>query len=210
MRLHILSDLHQEFGERDVPSVDCDAVVFAGDVGTKMHGLEWIQRRFPEIPVLYICGNHEFYGEKLPSLTEKLRAATEGTNIHFLENTSVRLGDLHFFGATLWTDLALLDDWQTGATEAKAVMNDYKRIRHSGYGYRRLSPWDTRAVHLATVRALREFLTTHDPKRSGSFSPPTIPNAPLSSPTTPPRFSRCLNTVAPRQLAAPTPRTSMR
>ncbi len=45
-------------------------------------------------------------------------------------------------------------------------MNDYKRIRHSGYGYRRLSPWDTRAVHLASVRALREFLTTHDPKRS--------------------------------------------
>ena len=166
MRLHILSDLHQEFGERDVPSVDCDAVVLAGDVGTKMHGLEWIQRRFPEIPVLYICGNHEFYGEKLPSLTEKLRAATEGTNIHFLENPSVTIGDTHFFGATLWTDLALLDDWRSGATEAKAVMNDYKRIRHSGYGYRRLSPWDTRAVHLASVRALREFLTTHDPKRS--------------------------------------------
>ncbi|WP_309706969.1 hypothetical protein [Armatimonas sp.] len=56
MRLHILSDLHQEFGERDVPRMDCDAVVLAGDVGTKMRGLEWIQRRFPEIPVLYICG----------------------------------------------------------------------------------------------------------------------------------------------------------
>lgn len=166
MRLHVLSDLHQEFGEIDVPTVPCDAVVLAGDIGTRLRGLHWIQRRFPATPVLYLCGNHEFYGEKYPSLIEKLRETTQGTPIHFLENTEVTLGGFHFFGATLWTDLELYGDWKTAATEAKRVMNDYQRARHSGYNYRRLSPWDTRAIHQATVRALRAFLSTHDPQKS--------------------------------------------
>ena len=42
MRLHVLSDLHQEFGEIDVPTVPCDAVVLAGDISTKLRGLHWI------------------------------------------------------------------------------------------------------------------------------------------------------------------------
>ena len=85
MRIHVLSDLHQEFGEVDVPSVNCDCVVLAGDVSIKGHGLKWIRRRFPDVPVIYICGNHEYYGGKLPRLTERLREAAEGTNVHFAE-----------------------------------------------------------------------------------------------------------------------------
>jgi len=33
MRLHVLADLHLEFGPIDIPDTDADAVVFAGDVG---------------------------------------------------------------------------------------------------------------------------------------------------------------------------------
>ena len=96
MRIHVLSDLHQEFGEFDVPSVECDCVVLAGDVSTKQQGLKWIVRRFPEVPVIYICGNHEFYGDKLPQLTERLRAATRGTNVHFLETNRLKLAASNF------------------------------------------------------------------------------------------------------------------
>lgn len=59
MRIHVVSDLHQEFGEIDIPAVDCDCVVMAGDVATKHAGLQWLRRRFPEVPVIYVCGNHE-------------------------------------------------------------------------------------------------------------------------------------------------------
>jgi hypothetical protein len=157
MRIHVLSDLHQEFGEIDVPNLDCDCVVLAGDVSTKEHGLEWIRRRFHSVPVIYICGNHEFYGEKLPRLSEKLREKARGSNVYFLENDSVAINGIHFYGCTLWTDMALIGSWQEGTVEAGGQMNDYKRIRNSNRGFKRLTPTDTRMVHLASLRKMEEF-----------------------------------------------------
>lgn len=166
MRIHLFSDLHREFGEADVATVDCDCVVAAGDIGTKLHGLEWLRRRFSEVPVIYVCGNHEFYGDQLPRVTEQLREQARDTNVHFLENESVTINGVHFFGCTLWTDLALHGDWIVGAAEANDSMNDYRRIRNSLRGYRRLSAGDTRALHLGSMAALRDFFASHDPKRS--------------------------------------------
>jgi predicted phosphodiesterase len=166
MRLHIISDLHQEFGEIDVPTVDCDCVILAGDVSTKTHGLEWIRRRFPEVPVIYICGNHEFYGDKLPRVTERLRQEAAGTNVHFLENEGVTINGVHLFGCTLWTDLALHGDWLEGAIEANSQMSDYKRVRNSAQHYRRLTARDTRRLHLESVEALKQFFASHEASRS--------------------------------------------
>ena len=166
MRLHVISDLHQEFGEVDVPEVDCDCVVIAGDVSTKCHGLEWILRRFIDVPVIYVCGNHEFYGDKLPRLTERLREEARGTNVHFLENDSVTVGGVHFFGCTLWTDMALHGDWTVGAAEANSIMSDYKRVRNSARGYKRLSARDTRLLHIGSLDALRQFFASHEPRHS--------------------------------------------
>lgn len=166
MRLHVISDLHQEFGEVDVPRVACDCVVIAGDVATKHHGLEWVLRKFSDIPVIYICGNHEYYGAKLPRLTQLLRERARGTNVHFLENESVTIAGVHFFGCTLWTDMALHGDWIAGAAEADTGMNDYKRIRNSARGYKRLSAGDTRLLHFASLDALRQFFAAHEPRHS--------------------------------------------
>lgn len=166
MRLHILSDLHQEFGEIDVTKVDCDCVILAGDISTRYNGLRWIQKKFPDVPVIYLCGNHEFYGDKLPKLTENLKEQCRGTNIHFLEDDAVTLGSFHFFGCTLWTDMALMGDWKIGAEEARLTMNDYKRVRNSALAYKRLSPQHTREIHLKSLARMREFLASHDPRRS--------------------------------------------
>jgi Icc-related predicted phosphoesterase len=166
MRVRILSDLHQEFGEVDVPDVACDLVILAGDVSTKLNGLKWIQRRFAGLPVIYLCGNHEYYGDKLPSITDKLRVECEGTNIHFLENDAVEIGGYWFFGCTLWTDMALHGDWQAGAGEAGSIMNDYKRVRNSANGYRQLTPQDTRALHLRSLEAMRTVMGEHDARRT--------------------------------------------
>lgn len=166
MRIHIVSDLHQEFGEMPLPKVDCDCVVLAGDVATKTNGLKWILREITDVPVIYICGNHEFYSENYPSLLDKLREQARGTNVHFLENESVVISGIRFFGCTLWTDMALIDEWNAGAAAAAGVMNDYKRVRNSARGYRRLSPRDTRMAHLASTQALRGFLGAGDPRSS--------------------------------------------
>jgi hypothetical protein len=166
MRLHVISDLHQEFGEIDVPDVDCDVVVLAGDASVKTEGFKWIAKRFKDKPVIYICGNHEFYREKLPSLTMKLRLAAKGTNIHFLENDHVEIDGVTFFGTTLWTDLALLGDWQAGAVAVGYKMNDYRRIRNSAKFHAKLIPLDTRGIHLSSMDRMREFFAEHDPKSS--------------------------------------------
>jgi len=61
LKIHILCDLHVEFGDFVPPVVDADIVVLAGDVHVKNRGLQWIFDQKFEIPVLYVLGNHEFY-----------------------------------------------------------------------------------------------------------------------------------------------------
>ena len=164
MRIHVLSDLHLEFGPIDLPKVDVGLVILAGDVHVKLNGIQWIRENIPETPVIYLAGNHEYYGEKLPRLLDKIRERVKGTNIHLLENESIELGGFRFFGATLWTDMNLFGDPHVGCLEA-LKMNDYKRIRKTP-SYRKLKPADTRALHYETVRHIEKFLKSGDPRRS--------------------------------------------
>jgi predicted phosphodiesterase len=61
MKLHILSDLHTEFADFAPSATGADIVILAGDIGVGFGGVEWAARRFPETPVIYVPGNHEFY-----------------------------------------------------------------------------------------------------------------------------------------------------
>jgi predicted phosphodiesterase len=57
MRIHLLSDLHNEFETYQPSTVDADIVVLAGDIDVKARGVEWAKRMFKH-PVLYVLGNH--------------------------------------------------------------------------------------------------------------------------------------------------------
>src|SRR5687767_2988927 len=110
MRIHILSDLHLEFASFQPSNVDADVVVLAGDIHTGKNGIKWIFKAFPNHPVIYILGNHEFYGQKIPKLTSEIKEAARGTNVHVLENDRFEIGDFVFLGATLWSDFQLNGD----------------------------------------------------------------------------------------------------
>lgn len=166
MRIQILSDLHREFGPTEIPRLDAGLIILAGDIATKQNALPWIRDFSGDTPTAYVCGNHEFYGDKLPRVTERLVEMTAGTNIHILEDSFFTFGNWNVYGCTLWTDMALIDDWQTGAAWASGAMNDYKRVRNSARGYKRLSPRDTRQIHLLSIQRMQEFFESHDPSRT--------------------------------------------
>ena len=119
MRIHLLSDLHLEFAPFDLPAVDADVVVLAGDVHTGRNGLKWIRSAIPETPVIYVLGNHEFYGQTLPKLTDELQVEAEGANVHVLENDRIEIAGVTFLGATLWTDFAVNGDPVIGGLVAE-------------------------------------------------------------------------------------------
>jgi len=166
MRIRILSDLHREFGPTPIPILDADLIILAGDIDTKLNGIPWIKEFCGSTPTAIVCGNHEFYGDKLPSVRNKLAEAFRDTNVHVLEDNHFAIGEWHIYGCSLWTDLALHGNWRDGEITANQVMNDYKKIRNSSQGYRRLQAKDTRNIHLMSVARMEKFFEEHDPGKT--------------------------------------------
>jgi predicted phosphodiesterase len=159
MLLWILSDLHLEFTLGwELPSGDTrprfDVLVVAGDLIPRMErGVVWLLARVTDRPIIYVPGNHEFYGCDIDRTVEKARQAAAGTNVRILQNDSVEIDGVLFVGGTFWTDFALLGNPDHAMQIAGYGMNDYYRIRKRRYEMR-LRPTDTLARHLET----REFI----------------------------------------------------
>ena len=91
VRIRYLSDLHMEFTSyvpSRLPSVDEDVVVLAGDIGIGMDGIDWAREAFPDVPVIYVPGNHEYYRQEMKSLRSAY-AADHG-NVVVLDGLSGR------------------------------------------------------------------------------------------------------------------------
>ena len=126
MRIHFLSDIHLEFGPCELPAVDADILVAAGDIHTGTEGIEWLAQA--KCPVIYIAGNHEYYGGDIINTLNALRTQSKTFDINFLENDSISFSDTRFLGATLWTDFNGSDD---KIMEFAAYnMNDFHCIGH--------------------------------------------------------------------------------
>ena len=155
MRVHILSDLHLEFAPFQPINVGADVVLLAGDVHTGRNGIKWILKTFPDRPVIYVLGNHEFYGQKIPKLISEIKEVAQGTNVHVLENDSVEIENVVFFGATLWTDFRLNGDPILAEVAAQTGMTDFRRIRVTP-SYRCFRPSDARRIHARSLEWLAE------------------------------------------------------
>jgi predicted phosphohydrolase len=150
-----MSDVHVEFEDFDPPPAAADAVVLAGDIHVRDRGLDWALEKFPDSPVLYILGNHEYYGEAMPAHLEKMKQRAAGTNVSVLENESLSIGDVTFLCCTLWTDFTLYGDALRDSAIADQVMSDYRLIRVSP-AYRQLCSSDTAALHRRSKSWLAE------------------------------------------------------
>jgi 3',5'-cyclic AMP phosphodiesterase CpdA len=132
MKLNILSDLHLAQGELPLPANNADVVILAGDIARPAEAIAWASRLGK--PVLYVAGNHEFYGGSLEGRTAQLRQSAEGTAVRVLDETMELIGDVRFLGCTLWTDFLLFGEGeqrQLAIDEAMRCMRDFSRIRLS-------------------------------------------------------------------------------
>ena len=71
MKLHVLSDLHLGFAPFERPRTEADVVVLAGDIARPREAVTWAMEF--DRPVLYVAGNHEFYGGSIEGTLAELR-----------------------------------------------------------------------------------------------------------------------------------------
>ncbi|KUL93911.1 hypothetical protein DK26_19360 [Bosea sp. WAO] len=135
MRLLVLSDIHLEFGPFEIPSdiEDFDVAVFAGDIGRPIaDAIAWIDRQrhgpLKGRPVVFVPGNHEFYGAELAESLSTGEILAQRAGIHMLAPGMVIAGGTRFIGCTLWTDYALLGDAKEARRAALLRMNDHRQI----------------------------------------------------------------------------------
>lgn len=139
MRIQLASDLHLEHLRRNFPGErliahahGAEVLVLAGDIANGLEAVSFFDH-WP-VPVLYLAGNHEFYGHEMPKLREALRKECAGTSVRFMDDDVVDFGGVRFLGATLWTDYRLrLNRTQRQLMEhAGTRLSDHFHIRTSG------------------------------------------------------------------------------
>lgn len=155
MKLHILNDLHVEFEDFAPPATNADIVILAGDIGVGLEGLRWAGERFPERPVIYVPGNHEFYRHDI-SLIDKLKLEAPD-NIHVLDDDQVVIGGVRFLGCILWTDFGLFGEANKlfAMLQARTQMTDFSIIQNKG---QRFTPEDAVKLHEASRNWLAAIL----------------------------------------------------
>lgn len=131
MQFELVSDLHLET-DRELkvfPQLGSKVLVVAGDlhVGAANVYRELVRYAALYEHVVYVPGNHEYYGTTLSDFNTSLRMLlVNNSNIHFLNNQYVDIEGVRFIGSTLWTNfrynpLAMM--------AAKAMIKDFTLIR---------------------------------------------------------------------------------
>lgn len=194
MKIALYSDFHLEHSSWEPPALEVDVVILAGDAAAHTHGLAWAARVFcretASPAVLYVAGNHEYYGAHLGLLNELRQPKWEQAGVRFMEKRVIAIDGVRFLGCTLWSafDLHGSDKVETYMGVAKRSINDYWLIK--ARGGTRLEPRDTLELHRKAVRWLdtelakpfegKTVIITHfaphrrcvEPKYEGSdFSP---------------------------------------
>jgi len=135
MKLALYSDLHIEFKPIMLSPGDAEVVAVVGDVlpiraGNAVH---WLAEQIPDRPVLFVPGNHDYYGGNVVDAHAAWRKAAKGTQVSVLINDAITLGGVRFLGTPLYSDLSLPSRWPRGLLEQMVERNisDFMTMRRS-------------------------------------------------------------------------------
>lgn len=182
MKIWTISDLHlggavfdrkQQFIWRQIP--DADVCVVAGDMtnGNIESSMLWLRNHIGvHMPVIFVLGNHDYYGDAIDRtfIAGKIAAAELG--IHLLEDESVTIAGTRFIGCTLWTDYQVYEGTESSEEKraehrarymqaAALGLNDHKMIRLVDEEPGRFLPMHARDFHLGSRVNLRKMLAQH-------------------------------------------------
>ena len=191
MRINVISDLHLEFSDLELPGGE--VLILSGDVCEAKHvkaeydvnnilneggpadgnfkRSDRYTRFFHEEcckynQVIYVAGNHEHYGhtfhKTIPHLKEVLPA-----NVKILEKEAFEYNGVLFLGGTLWTDMNNFD--QLTLYHMKSMMNDYRQVtmlNETNGAYHRLVPEHTTTEHVKTKELFKFFLAENRAKQN--------------------------------------------
>lgn len=139
MKIQYHSDLHIEFFSKlktfDWPiEKDTDVLVFAGDISNNSQDTVTFfsnLRNKTSIPILYVLGNHEYYGGFFRQKQEEYFKALKKIDITILDRNEpenqgqVVIGDILFVGTTLYSDLSNPINGQN----VRLGLNDFRKVK---------------------------------------------------------------------------------
>lgn len=176
MKLRIASDIHTEFMHYDIerieelskeilPVMDDEintALILAGDIGSN-HKID-ILVRFLEVvcprfdTVLYMPGNHEYYGGQLEKTDELISRLTKHIPNLLFGNDARQYKGRWIHCYTLWTDFN--DGNPMSMQSAYDCMHDYRVCKNKDG--KTLMPQDTLKVHRRQLAILKETISEGD------------------------------------------------
>lgn len=186
MKVQILSDLHLEFRPDFTPGqTDADVLIIAGDIlvadylvrsdkspyyknaKKNKHFLLHCANNYKH--VIYVMGNHEHFDgrwndtkTKLDNIIVDINRASMYGKIHLLDKESIKIDDVLFVGATLWTDIN--NGCPITENTVERFMNEYRYVQMktpTGI-YRKLRVFDTVVDHKQTMKYFQTEIPFND------------------------------------------------
>lgn len=166
MNIQLASDLHLDLlhprwpQERLISQAqDADVLVLAGDIHKGTLAVETFAQWSAQshVPIIYIAGNHEFYGDSLDAVEQRLRESAAAAGIHYLQQDALILGGVRFLGCTMWTDYRLRSMY----SQAHVMEDVQQRVQdhfHIQTGSQAFTPQDALDQHAASRRWLTQEL----------------------------------------------------
>jgi len=194
MKIAICSDVHLEFGQLELKNTEgAEVLILGGDIlvaedlnrhpgdsgpyaAMNSHRyinaqryrdfLDMVNYEFPN--VIYLAGNHEFYGGKWNKTLEVLRSYMENyKNIHFLERDCLTVNDVTFIGHILRPTNTVSRHVQTRGYIRSVIEGNHDKkyvvCTHHAPSFASIPP-EYRGQHLmngAYASKLEEFILDH-------------------------------------------------
>ncbi len=164
LRIWPISDLHVGKGEGwpagQIPQADVALV--AGDICEGLvSAIDWLALYIrPHMPVVFVPGNHEYYGTVHDHALLRGKQAAAFADIHLLDGDAVTIGGVRFIGATMWTDYLLFGEPYRWACmqAARQGLNDHRHIAWSKAPWRRFRPDEAAVLHHRAKLAIEGHL----------------------------------------------------